>query len=330
MRNKTVLKLELPTGLSRTARHLVGVSGGRDSVALLYALLEAGFKRLIVCHLNHGLRGRAANADARFVEALAEKMGLECESGKVDVAQIAKNAGQSHETVARHVRYAFFAEVARKRRCHSLFLAHHADDQVETFLFNLFRGAGRAGLGGMSPDSQRTVTGVRLRVLRPMLGVWRTEIDAYMKEHALRFREDESNKEMDFTRNRVRHELLPVLERVFGRDVRGAVWRSATILRSEEEWLASLAGEEKSEQLDLAALREMPVARQRRRILTWLRAGGVPNAGFEQVETVRSLLKIAENSPSKVNLPGNWHARRRAKRLFLERGKTRTALQPLF
>jgi len=312
--------LEL-AGLSRTARYLVGVSGGRDSVVMLHALLEAGFRQLIVCHLNHGLRGRSAAADARFVAALATRLGLECESETVDVARLAAETGHSIETAARNARYEFFARVARKRRCRRVFLAHHADDQVETFLFNLFRGAGRAGLGGMAPDSERTVLGVRLRLLRPMLGLWREEIDAVVRLQGIRFREDKTNKDIEFTRNRVRLELLPVLERVFGRDVRGTVWRTAVILRAEEEWLATLAGEECGAEIDAPLLRALPVAQQRRRILDWLRHGGVPNVGFGQVEIVRSLLETDPLSRAKVNLPGNWHARRRAKRLFLERGK---------
>ena len=316
--NPSPLPLELGS-LSRTARYLVGVSGGRDSVALLHALVEAGFRRLIVCHLNHGLRGRAAAADARFVATLAARLGLECESEQVDVARLAKKMGQSLETAAREVRYAFFARVARRRRCRSLFLGHHAGDQVETFLFNLFRGSGRGGLGGMSPDSVRLVDGVRLRLLRPLLGVWREEMEAFLKARALRFREDASNQATDFTRNRIRHELIPALERVFGRDVRGAVWRTALILRAEEEWLSELAGTETGTELDAPLMRGQPVAQQRRRILAWLRRNGVPKPGFDQVESVRSLLETG--GAAKVNLPGNWHARRRAKRLFLERGK---------
>ncbi|MDD5350670.1 MAG: tRNA lysidine(34) synthetase TilS [Chthoniobacteraceae bacterium] len=308
------------TGVSRTARYLVGVSGGRDSVALLHALVEAGFRRLIVCHLNHGLRGRAAAADARFVAALAAKLGLELESEKADVTRLAAHTGQSLETAAREARYAFFARVARKRRCRALFLAHHADDQVETFLFNLFRGAGRAGLGGMRRESGRTVEGVRLRVLRPLLGVWRKEIDAYVRAHALRFREDASNRAAEFTRNRIRHTLFPVLEEVFGRDIRQALWRTSAILQAEEEWLALLSGAAK-EGTELAAplLQSQPVAQQRRRILAWLRENAVPDTGYGQVEAVRSLLAAGAHGPAKVNLPGGWHARRRAKRLFLER-----------
>jgi tRNA(Ile)-lysidine synthase len=325
--NDGVLNLNL-SGFSRSARYLIGVSGGRDSVALLHALRAAGVESLTVCHLNHGLRRAAAAGDARFVAALAKRLGLETEIEKADVAQRAATRGQSIETAARAARYEFFARVARKRRCHNLFLAHHADDQVETFLFNLFRGTGRAGLGAINPDCERLIptatgttaprsaAGVRLRLLRPMLGIWRREIDGYIAAHRLRYREDASNLSPDHTRNRIRHELLPIVETVFGRDVRPAVWRAAEILRAEEEWLAGLAGVEVSEELAVPELRSQPVAQQRRRILDWLRRQGVPDTSFEQVETVRSLL---QGEHAKVNLPGNWHARRREKRLFLER-----------
>lgn len=305
-------------GLSRSARYLAGVSGGRDSVALLHALVEAGFRRLVVCHLNHGLRGRAAAADARFVAALAAKLGLELESEKTDVARLAQSAGLSLETAAREARYAFFARAARKWRCRSLFLAHHADDQVETFLFNLFRGSGRAGLGGMRRESERTVEGVRLRILRPLLGVWREEIDAQVCARGLRFREDASNRAEEFTRNRVRHTLFPVLKKVFGRDVRRSLWRASVILRDEEDLLASLTAAPTGAELAVPELRGQPVALQRRRILAWLRGNGVPDVGFGEVETVRALLEPGPGNPAKINLPGGWHARRRAKRLFLE------------
>jgi tRNA(Ile)-lysidine synthase len=307
-------KLQLD-GLSRTARLLVAVSGGRDSSVLLHALSAAGFKKLVVCHLNHHLRGRASAADARFVRAQAEKLGLECEIGEADVNALAASEGRSIETAAREARYRFFASVAKARRCRTVVLAHHADDQVETFLFNLFRGSGRSGLGGMSPESTRTVAGVALRLVRPMLGIWRKEIDQYAAEHKIRHREDASNQSLVYTRNRVRHELLPKLEPIFGRDVRTALLRNAEIMRAEEEWLATLVPEQKEETLSVPELISQPVALQRRRILAWLRSNGVPDVGFSGVETVRSLL---EGGRAKVNLPGNRHARRRAKRLFLE------------
>ena len=310
--NQPSLAIELseyPPG----SRYLVGVSGGRDSVALLHLLVEAGFHRLIVCHLDHGLRKRASRADARFVEKLAASLNLEFETETVDVRTLAEGAGRSIETAAREARFAFFARVARRRRCRTVFLAHHADDQVETLLFNLFRGAGRAGLSGMNADCERVVAGagegrpVRLRLLRPMLGVWREQINAYIAgRHP--YREDASNRSPEHTRNRIRHELLPLVEEIFGRDTRGVLQRTAEILRAEDEWLDALTSAPETDFLSVPELKAQPLACQRRRILAFLRAHAVPNAGFEQVETVRSLLHEAR---AKVNLPGDWHARRR-------------------
>ena len=317
--NLPTLSLRLP-GLHPTARALVGVSGGRDSVALLRALIEAGFSRLTVCHLDHGLRGRSSSADARFVERLAAGHGLDFVSEKADVRAMADSAGQSLETAARNARLAFFARIAKARRCRTVLLAHHAGDQAETLLFNLFRGAGRTGLAGMAVDSEYRVDSGRgrpavLRLVRPMLHVTREEIDAFVAARSLRFREDASNALPAFTRNRIRHELLPLAEAIFGRDVRPALVRTADILRAEDECLAALAGPSGEEMLSVTELRAQPPAVQRRRILAWLRAAKVPEPGFEAVERVRALL---DGPCAKTNLPGGWHARRREKRLFLE------------
>ena len=129
---------------------------------------------------------------------------------------------------------------AGRRRCRDVLLAHHADDQVETFLFNLFRGAGPAGLAAMRPASMHKIGRRTLRIHRPLLGVWRSEIDAYIKEHALAFREDATNASPAHTRNRLRAEVLPFLEKSFGRDIKPALWRAADLLSAEEAWIGSL------------------------------------------------------------------------------------------
>lgn len=297
------------------ARCLIGVSGGRDSVALLHLLLGAGFGKMVVCHLDHALRAESAE-DARFVGALAQRLGLKAVIARENVAARAKRKGQSLETAAREARYAFFARVARAEKCPRLFLAHHADDQVETLLFNLFRGSAAAGLAGMRPLTTRTVGGVTLQIARPLLGVWREEIDACIAEHRLAFREDASNSDPRHTRNRLRHEIIPAIEQAFGRDIRRAVWRAAEILRDEDDLLASQpALRDLPERLATAALLGLPVALQRRVIHAWLRAQGVGGVGFEEVESVRGLLA---GRRAKVNLPGGLHARRRARQLFLE------------
>jgi tRNA(Ile)-lysidine synthase len=194
-----------------------------------------------------------------------------------------------------------------------IFLAHHADDQVETFLFNLFRGAGSAGLGSMRVETRHG----SLRVVRPMLGVWRSEINAYADAHRLKFREDATNTDKAHQRNRMRHEIIPMLEKKFGREIRKSVWRSAEILSAENDWLESLT-EPPTRELPVPELRKMPVARQRRLILSWLKKMGVPDAGYREVELVRSLA-AGNTTPAKINLPGGLHARRHAKKIFLEK-----------
>ncbi len=296
-------------------RYLVGVSGGRDSVALLHGLRAAGYRRLVVGHLDHGLRGEASAEDARFVARLAAEWKLPLEHG---VAQVP--ARGSMEAAARAARYAFFAAAAGRRRCRGVFLAHHADDQVETFLFNLLRGAGPAGLAAMAAEDEHLVGRRRLRTLRPLLGVWRAEIDAYVAAHSLPWREDATNADPDHaTRNRLRAEIIPALERAMGREVRPALWRAADILQAEEAWLASLLATDgpPPERLLVKTLAAQPLARQRRVLRAWLSARGVPSVGYSEVERVRMLLD-ADEGPAKINLPGDHHARRRAGVLFVE------------
>jgi tRNA(Ile)-lysidine synthase len=188
---------------------------------------------------------------------------------------------------------------------------------VETFLFNLFRGASSGGLAGMSALTTRTIGGVELQIARPLLGVWREEIERYVDKHDLPFREDQSNADRRFTRNRLRHEIIPTIEQAFGRDIRRAVWRTAELLRAENDLIATLLGPQAlPAELSVPALREEPLALQRRRLRAWLKARGIPKVGFAEVEAVRQLL---EGRTAKTNLPGGWHARRRAGKLFLER-----------
>ncbi len=302
-------------GLSPAKRYLTAVSGGRDSVALLHWLLASGYRRLIVCHLDHRLRGRSSAADARFVQRLAEAHGLRFETAAVDVRKLARETKQSIEAAARTARYQFFAEVARRRRCRTIFLGHHADDFVETFLINLFRGAGPAGQRGMGEVSSRTIGGVELTLVRPLLGIWRREIDDYIAEHRLRFREDATNQQLDSLRNRMRHRIIPLLEKEFGRDIRQSVRRAAVISAEEDAVLTSLLPWI-ADELPVKQLRGMPLALQRRALAAWLRSHTVSDVSFAMVERVRSLL--APDGPAKVNLTQGRHARRRAGVLFID------------
>src|SRR4029450_764677 len=159
------------------------------------------------------LRGRSSTADARFVEKLAGKCDLNIEVAATNVRALAKKEKISMEAAAREGRYKFFAETARRRKCKTIFLAHHADDLVETFLINLFRGAGSAGLSGMREISTRRINGIDLTVGRPFLCAWGKDVDDYVREHRLRFREDITNRNLTPIRNRIRHRVIPYLEK---------------------------------------------------------------------------------------------------------------------
>jgi tRNA(Ile)-lysidine synthase len=326
------------------AHYLIGVSGGRDSVALLHWLISLGYKDLTVCHLNHRLRGRSSNADARFVKTLVERYKqelvgqalrltgartgkrsarratarrIEFELGSANIRALAKKQKISIETAAREARYAFFAEIARRRNCRTIFVAHHADDLVETFLINLFRGAGSAGLSAMREISTRRIDGINLTIARPFLCVWRKEIDDYVGEYRLRFREDATNKNLTPLRNRIRHRIIPYLEKTLGRNIRQNIWRTAMIAAEEEKWIDSELRDSAHAELSVVKLRGLPIALQRRALLKWLRAQNVPDVGFDAIERVRSLAD-RDARIAKVNLPENRHARRRAGKIFIE------------
>ena len=319
VKQKSDWDLKSLRNFSPRSHYLVGVSGGRDSVALLHRLIDLGYRRLVVCHLDHQLRGRASKADAKFVERLAAKLKCEFEIEGTDVAELARKAKQSIETVGRTARYEFFARVARRRRCRTIFLGHHADDLVETFLMNLFRGAGPAGFAGMREISSRSVSGTELQIVRPFLGIWREEIDRYVKARRLKFRDDASNESMGPVRNRVRRSLIPYIEKQLGRNVRSTVWRAAMISADEADWLEGLVDKKQvgAAQLDSQQLRSQPRALQRRVIHKWLQSHGVGDLDFELIERVRALLD-PEATTAKTNLPLGRHVRRRAKKIFIE------------
>jgi len=311
------IKTELLPRFRPDVRYLIGVSGGRDSVALLHWLISLGYKRLIVCHLNHQLRGRSSDADARFVEKLAATYQVDFELGVTNIRALAKKKKTSIETAAREARYSFFAKAAKRHRCHTMFLAHHADDLVETFLLNLIRGAGPTGLAGMREVSSRHFDGVDLTIVRPLLSVWRTDIDKYVRGYHLKFREDATNKSLAATRNRIRNCIIPYLEKILGRNIRQNIWRTAMIAADEEKWIDNEAPDFTNAHLSVPGLRALPVALQRRAVMKWLRTQNISEVGFDVIERVRSLAD-REAPIAKVNLPRDRHARRRAGRIFLE------------
>ena len=288
-------------------------------MVLLEVLLGLGYRRLTVCHLNHGLRGPASGQDAAFVRRLADRHGLPAIVEKEDVARRARDERVSVETAARHARLAFFARCARTTHCRIVFLGHHADDQAETILMNLCRGSGLGGVSGMSESTTIRENGVRLVMIRPMLSIPRSEIDTFAAAHGVAYREDATNAEEGNFRNRLRNRILPELKKAAGRDVSGAIVRAGEICAAEDALLNTLASAVPLEaELSTTTVGATPVALQRRILHRWLESRGVRDIGFRAVEAVRGLLEVRPGRGAKVNLPNGLHARRRAGKLFVE------------
>lgn len=223
LRQKCKLNPELPT--------VVGVSGGPDSLCLLHLLFSQGY-RVIVAHFNHRLRAEAEE-DARFVAGVAQEWGLPFVQEAADVHAFAREQHLSLEDAARQLRYRFLFATAERFQAQAVAVAHTASDQVETVLLNFLRGSGLRGLGGMDYVTFLPAFSPRIPLVRPLLGIWRDEIEAYCREHGLTPRQDLSNTSLRFRRNRIRLELLPLLESYNPR-LREHLWQMGRVLR--EDW----------------------------------------------------------------------------------------------
>ena len=220
-------------------RIAVAVSGGADSVALLRLLLELRQELgivLAVAHFNHQIRGADADEDEQFVRSLAQQFDLEFQLGFADVPAHAQEKKLSLETAARELRHAWFATLLREGHADKIATAHTEDDQAETVLMRMIRGAGTRGLAGIAPWQKEK------RLIRPLLCVTRGEIEDYLKRLGQPWREDQSNQDVRHARNRIRHELLPVLQRDYNPSIRRTLADFAEVARAEEEyWEKELA-----------------------------------------------------------------------------------------
>ncbi|MGE5508104.1 MAG: tRNA lysidine(34) synthetase TilS [Chitinophagales bacterium] len=303
---------------------VAAVSGGPDSVALahlLWRLAAGGSFRLQLAHLNHRFRPGEAEAEAAFVAGLAERWALPCTVETVDVPAVWREEGGSPEEVARRVRYAFLDRVAQATGAGRIALGHQADDQAETVVMSLLRGAGAHGLAGIRPVREG-------RYIRPLLEVRRAEILAYLDEQGLAYRLDSSNASPVYWRNRVRLELMPLLER-FSPNLTDVLGRTAAVLRAEDEyleataaaWVEAQAREQKAAGAGANAglavpsegLAALPEALSRRVVRqVWRRlTGGPPTAelGFERVEAVLGLAREGRTG-ARIQLPGGVEVRR--------------------
>ena len=307
------------TLLQQKGTYLLAISGGRDSVALLHVLLEKGYRNIILCHLNHGLRAKESDADAEFVEGLAKELNLKSEIGYQNVARSIEDNGESMELAARNARHTFLAQCAKKYQCHNILLGHHANDQTETIIFNLCRGS--SGLKGIKYSSAHNINSTDLVFLRPLINVSRSSINSYIKQNHIRYREDSSNAQAIATRNRIRNELIPLLSEIMGRDIHTTINRAA--IRSEENE-AALRLILKNHQLEdpqgrifLPTFIKLPDALQRIALFQYFKKEGVSQITQDLID--RCLTMLHDSNASKVNLPKGLFFRRKEKRAFIDR-----------
>lgn len=310
---------------ARDSGVLLAVSGGADSMALLHAMCALAPQygwRLCIAHLNHRLRTEAVR-DAAFVGEAAAVAGVPVVTGGADVSAHAARSGLSIEMAARELRYTFLADTAAAQACTCIVTAHTAGDQAETVLMRMARGCGLTGLRGIPPVGE--TGGVTL--LRPLLAVSRAQIEAYLAQAGQAWREDASNADPAYRRNRVRHNVLPVIAAELNPRAEAALCRLAALADEDEAVLSALAGERLPHclmgagDLSVPALLATVPAIRRRVLLRWLYDGGVPaeSVTAERVEAALRLCGGAAGSRS-LDVGGGFRLQRAYDRLCLTRG----------
>lgn len=298
------------------ARLVVAVSGGADSVALLTALRSlapAMRLRLVVAHMEHGIRGAASRRDAAFVLALARRWRIPVRIGRCRAPLRARRRGTSVEAAAREARYEFLAGVARETKADAMVTAHTADDQAETVIMNMCRGTGVAGLAGIPPEG--SWGGVR--VARPLLSAGHADLAGFLERRGVKWREDETNTDTRYLRNRIRRQVIPMLAEALNPAVRDALCRLAELCRDDAELVATLARERlgrvllRDGGLDVAALLQDGAAVQRHVLRRWLALRGVPARAIDRdcIARCERLLRARRASGS-VPLCGGGEVRR--------------------
>lgn len=305
---------------------VIGVSGGPDSVALLHVLFLIAPRlslKLGVAHLNHCLRHDDSDKDAQFVETLSKGYNLTCYTHKVDVRKYGIENKLSLEEAGRRVRYTFLNRVANTYQYNKIAVGHHSDDNAELILMNLFRGSGTQGLSGIPPVRDQ-------KIIRPLIGLSRSEIIDFLSQIKLEYVSDASNTNTHHLRNRVRHDLIPLLKTAYNPKISDILNRLSSILRSEEEWIGDIVHhfyektvldvKEKRIQLSVSMLNRYHSALQRRIIRMTIEKikGDLRRIQFVNVDSVIGLLR-KRSAYGKVDLPGGIRIQRDGNVLYVSK-----------
>ncbi len=285
---------------------LVGVSGGADSVFLLEAFIHAGYP-VIVAHLDHGLRPEAP-LEARFVQQLAETHHLTFVTRRVDTGTYAEEHALTTEEAARLLRYRFLFQQATLHKAQAVAVGHTADDQVETILLHLVRGSGLSGLRGMAYRSLPNAWSEDIPLVRPLLGLWREQILAELQREQIAFVQDASNLDVQYFRNRIRQELIPLL-RTYNPAIKKLLWQMAEVLQEDYALLEAMTEAAWKDCLEIegegylclskASFRSQPLSLQRRLIRRAVHRLQNRVQDMDYAMTARALRLIAEGKSGK-------------------------------
>lgn len=316
---------------------VVAVSGGPDSMALLHGLFALGndaawLTRLHVAHLHHGIRGAEADADEALVREVSKRLGLACTCERVDVLAEAKDRGISVEEAARDCRHAFYERVCLLAGSRVVAVGHHADDNAETIVHRLFRGTGLHGLAGMRPSRRLSRSGA-VRLVRPLLGVRRARIRTFIEACDVPFHHDATNDALTATRNRIRHQVIPLAEKAVNPQAVEALLRlaeqaaglSGFLRETAERLLDAIVVDQDAERLTLDAA---ALTKRRRTLQTEVIRLALLRAGCrEGALNGRHLAAVAElgarmSSGAAVNLPGGFRVERSYARLMIVKNRT--------
>lgn len=280
---------------------LIGLSGGADSVCLthiLYSLSEELGIKIYTAHMNHCLRGIYADNDEHFAVSFSKGLGIECIAEKNDVRSYAEKNGVSEEMAGRELRYAFFERVRKEYGLTKIATAHNKNDNAETILMNFMRGSGISGMCGIPFR--------RGAVIRPLMDAKRSEIENYCRENGLKYVTDSTNHETVYTRNKIRLELIPAIQRDFNPGFIGTVTKNAALMSEELDFIEEQADISFEKVTDGAVpvdeLKKLHAAVRRRVIIRMMRSSGISDISSEYVEGVMRLAE-REHTGTSINLP---------------------------
>ena len=305
----------------RNGHVIVGVSGGADSMCLLFVMLSLRSRlnmTVTAVHIHHGLRGAEADADEAFTKAFCQVQDIECVIFRTDIRAMAHREKLTEEEAGRKYRYMCFEQVRAQKHAACIAVAHHQDDQAETVLFNLARGSGLAGLSGIAP--------VRDKIIRPLLFLNRREIEALLEENHIDFCTDRTNFDTNYTRNKIRHQVLPFFTEEINSETVAHISKTAVNVRAvleyirqqAEEALSCVSLQNQPQTLQCRLFLQHPEIIQKEMLRSWLdrHTGSLKDITEKHIEAIIDLAK--NQSGRRIHLPYGWIAVRSGEGMTLK------------